>query len=347
MRSRGRSERVTLADVARMAGVSLATASKVLNGRSDVGPRTRELVLEAMAEIGYMPTAARHEQTRGRTLVTVLDIVESRYAGTVLQGILVAATSAQAELLLRLPSDGAAATSPTAARARMEREKASGVVGIIALAVAVPDSLLLAAEELMVPVVTIDPIDTSESRLVSIGSTNWAGGRSATEHVITLGHRRIGWIGGPLGSAPSLERFHGYQAALSSAGIAPDGALIRHEAFSVEAGHRHGRDLLALDERPTAIVAGNDEIAVGVLAAAKDFGISVPGELSVTGFDDTPQTEWTTPRLTSVRQPLVGMGRMAVETVLGMADGVQPASRHLQLATTLSVRDSTGPVPRS
>ncbi|WP_245775206.1 LacI family DNA-binding transcriptional regulator [Nonomuraea wenchangensis] len=336
-----------MADVARTAGVSLATASKVLNGRSDVGPRTRELVLEAMAEIGYMPTAARHEQTRGRTLVTVLDIVESRYAGTVLQGILVAATSAQAELLLRLPSDGAAATSPTAARAWMEREKASGVVGIIALAVAVPGSLLLAAEELMVPVVTIDPIDTSESRLVSIGSTNWAGGRSATEHVITLGHRRIGWIGGPLGSAPSLERFHGYQAALSSAGIAPDGALIRHEAFSVEAGHRHGRDLLALDERPTAIVAGNDEIALGVLAAAKDFGISVPGELSVTGFDDTPQTEWTTPKLTSVRQPLVGMGRMAVETVLGMADGVQPASRHLQLATTLSVRESTGPVPRS
>ncbi|MGA5762081.1 LacI family DNA-binding transcriptional regulator [Nonomuraea bangladeshensis] len=350
MRSRGRSERVTLADVARMAGVSLATASKVLNGRSDVGPRTRELVLEAMAEIGYMPTAARHEQTRGRTLVTVLDIVESRYAGTVLQGILVAATSAQAELLLRLPSDGAAATSPTAARAWMEREKAAGVVGIIALAIAVPASLLLAAEELMVPVVTIDPIDpidTSESSLVSIGSTNWAGGRSATEHVIKLGHRRIGWIGGPLGSAPSLERFHGYQAALSSAGITPDGALIRHEAFSVEAGHRHGRDLLALDERPTAIVAGNDEIALGVLAAAKDFGISVPGELSVTGFDDTPQTEWTTPRLTSVRQPLVGMGRMAVETVLGMADGVQPASRHLQLATTLSVRDSTGPVPRS
>ncbi|MEU4511296.1 substrate-binding domain-containing protein [Nonomuraea wenchangensis] len=347
MRSRGRSERVTLADVARMAGVSLATASKVLNGRSDVGPRTRELVLEAMAEIGYMPTAARHEQPRGRTLVTVLDIVESRYAGTVLQGILVAATSAQAELLLRLPSDGAAAMSPTAARAWMEREKASGVVGIIALAIAVPNSLLLAAEELMVPVVTIDPIDTSESGLVSIGSTNWAGGRSATEHVIKLGHRRIGWIGGPLGSAPSLERFHGYQAALSSAGIAPDGALIRHEAFSVEAGHRHGRDLLALDERPTAIVAGNDEIAVGVLAAAKDFGIPVPGELSVTGFDDTPQTEWTTPRLTSVRQPLVGMGRMAVETVLGMADGVQPASRHLQLATTLSVRDSTGPVPRS
>ncbi|MEV0238270.1 LacI family DNA-binding transcriptional regulator [Nonomuraea sp. NPDC050786] len=347
MPRRGRSERATLADVARLAGVSPATASKVLNGRSDVGASTREHVLGVMAELGYMPTAARHEQTRGRTLVTVLDIVESRYAGTVLKGILVAATSMQAELLLRLPLGEPISTSRTAARVWMEEQKASGVVGVIALAVAVPDSVLLAAEELEMHIVTIDPIDTTESRLVSIGSTNWAGGRSATEHVIKLGHRRIGWIGGPLASAPSLERFHGYQAALDSAGIAPDRALIRHEAFSVEAGLRHGHDLLALDERPTAIVAGNDEIAVGVLAAAKELQITVPGELSVTGFDDTPQAQWTTPRLTSVRQPLVGMGRMAVETVLGMADGVQPASRHLQLATTLSVRDSTGPVPSS
>lgn len=347
MRRRGRSERATLADVAQLAGVSPTTASKVLNGRSDVGEKTRRRVLEVMAEIGYKPTAVRHEQPRDRTLVTVLDIVESRYAGTVLQGILVAATSAQAELLLHLPPGEPIRENHAAARAWVQERKASGVIGLIALAVAVPDPLLHATEDVGLPIVSIDPIDTSESRLVSIGSTNWAGGRSATDHVLKLGHRRIGWIGGPLGSAPSLERFHGYQAALDSAGITPDRALIRHEAFSVEAGHRHGLDLLSLDPRPTAIVAANDEIAVGVLTAAKELGVNVPGELSVTGFDDTPQTQWTTPRLTSVRQPLVGMGRMAVETVLGMADGIQPASRHLQLATTLSVRDSTGPAPVS
>ncbi|MFD0660960.1 LacI family DNA-binding transcriptional regulator [Thermocatellispora tengchongensis] len=202
MRRRARSERATLADVARLAGVSPATASKVLNGRSDVAAKTRELVLGAMAEIGYKPTTARYEWTRDRSLVTVLDIVESRYAGTVLQGILVAATAAQAELLIRLPPDQPISTSRAAARAWMSEQKASGVVGIIALAVAVPDPVLLAAEDLDVPVVTIDPIDTTESRVVSIGSTNWAGGRSATEHVIKLGHRRIAWIGGPLGSAP-------------------------------------------------------------------------------------------------------------------------------------------------
>ncbi|MFC7110149.1 LacI family DNA-binding transcriptional regulator [Nonomuraea rubra] len=191
-----------MADVARLAGVSPTTASKVLNGRSDVGAKTRELVLGVMAEIGYKPTAVRHEQARERTLVTVLDIVESRYAGTVLQGILMAATSARAELLLRLPPGEPISESRPAAGAWIEEQQASGVVGLIALAVAVPDSVLGAAEDLRLPVVTIDPIDTTESRLVSIGSTNWAGGRSATEHVIKLGHRRIGWIGGPLGSAP-------------------------------------------------------------------------------------------------------------------------------------------------
>lgn len=343
MSRRSSSDRATLADVARLAGVSPATASKVLNGRSDVAANTRDLVLGVIAELGYKPTTARRDVRRERTLVTVLDIVESRYAATVLQGILAAATAAQAELLLRLPPEDWIDTSRTAAHAWITDLQASGVVGIIVLAAAVPDSVLLAAEDAELPVVTIDPIDTTDSRVVSIGSTNWAGGRSATEHVIRLGHRRIAWIGGPLGSAPSAERFHGYQAALHSAGITPDGVMIRHGAFSVEAGLRHAHDMLALDERPTAIVAGNDEIAVGVLAAANGLQITVPGDLSVTGFDDTPQAQWTTPRLTSVGQPLVGMGRMAVETALGMANGVQPASWHLQLATTLNVRDSTGP----
>src|SRR5690606_16378350 len=134
-------------------------------------------------ELGYRPTTARHERPRERSIITVLDFVESRYAGTVLQGILVAATAAQAELLLRLPPDEPVRTSRTAARAWMEERKASGVVGMIALAAAVPDPVLLAAEDLEVPVVAIDPIDTTESRVVSIGSTNWAGGRSATEHL--------------------------------------------------------------------------------------------------------------------------------------------------------------------
>jgi LacI family transcriptional regulator len=345
MGRRAQSERVTLADVARSAGVSQATVSKVLNARSDVAAATREHVLRVVAEVGYKPSTSRRERSRERALVTVLDFVESRYAGTVLQGILAAATTASAELLLRLPPEQPIGSRKETARDWVKEQQAAGAAGLIGLAVAVPGPVLDAAKDLGLPVVTIDPIDTTDSRVVSIGSTNWAGGRSATEHVIGLGHRRIAWIGGPASSAPSTERFHGYRAALDAADLAADSELTRHDAFSVEAGFRHARELLSLGSPPTAVVAGNDEIAIGVLAAAKAMGVDVPGALSVTGFDDTPQTEWTTPSLTSVRQPLAGMGRMAVETVLGMAEGAQPASRHLQLATTLSVRDSTGPAP--
>jgi LacI family transcriptional regulator len=113
--------------------------------------------------------------------------------------------------------------------------------------------------------------------------------------------------------------------------------------WDAASGYRWGERIAGRDD-VTAVLCGNDEIAIGILAAAKELGVDVPGGLSVTGFDDTPQTEWTTPSLTSVRQPLAGMGRMAVETVLGMAEGTQPASRHVELATTLNVRDSTGPV---
>jgi LacI family transcriptional regulator len=340
-----RSERVTLADVAKAAGVSQATVSKVLNGRTDVSARTREHVLGVVAETGYRATTPRHDRPRARALVTVLDFVASPYAGTVLQEILAATAEAATELVLRLPPDPAIGATAEAARNWVAQQEASGAVGIIELAVAVPDAVLAAANDRGLPVVMIDPIGTADSEVVTIGSTNWAGGRSAAEHLIRFGHRRIAWIGGPPNSAPSAERFHGYQAALDSADIAPDPELVRHDAFTVEAGFMHGRELLDLATPPTAVVAGNDEIAIGVLAAAKELGVDVPGRLSVTGFDDTPQTEWITPGLTSVRQPLAGMGRMAVETVLGMAGGAAPASRHLQLATALTVRDSTGPVP--
>src|SRR5690554_6204698 len=125
-----RMHRATLADVARRAGVSPATASKVLNGRSDVAAETRDHVLGVIAEIGYCPTTARQQPTQ-RALVTVLDFVESRYAGTVLQGILTAASTAQAALLLRLPPDESIATSRTAARAWVAKQKAAGAVGLI------------------------------------------------------------------------------------------------------------------------------------------------------------------------------------------------------------------------
>lgn len=336
-------DRVTIEDVAAHAGVSKATVSKALNGRSDIAPDTRQRVLAAVEELDYRMTTSRHTPASSRSLVAVVDVLESPYMINVLQGVLVASTHAATALIVRLAPERPVRVTKAAARAWVAEQVDAGAVGVIGVTLAQPDEVLLAAAERDLPFVMVDPVDTQDTRVVSIGSTNWAGGRSATEHLISLGHRRIAWIGGPEVSAAANERFHGHRAALDSAGISVDPSLVRRDWFSVETGLTHARDLLAVSEPPTAVVAGNDEIAVGVLAVASELGLSVPAQLSIVGYDDTPQASWTNPRLTSVHQPLIGMGRMAVETVLGMADGIQPASRHLELATTLTVRDSTGP----
>lgn len=336
--------RVTLDDVAAAAGVTKGTVSKVINGRSDVAAVTRERVQAAVKELGYRPSVSSWEPPRTRTLAAVFDALDTPYIANVLQGTLAAATAADTNLLLRLAPDRAARVTRAAARAWVAAQQESGVVGIVGLTLGEPTALLRAAREVHLPVVMIDPVDVDDPEVVSIGSTNWAGGRTATEHLLELGHRRIAWIGGPDASAASRERFHGYRAALDSAGVPLDLAIVRSGWFSVENGRTHARELLSAPDRPTAVVTGDDEIAVGVLLTARELGLAVPDQLSVVGFDDTPQATWTTPPLTSVHQPLAGMGRMAVETVLAMAAGVEPPSRYVQLATSLVVRESTGPL---
>jgi LacI family transcriptional regulator len=138
---------------------------------------------------------------------------------------------------------------------------------------------------------------------------------------LEIGHRRIGWIGGPPENEASAERLHGYRAALQSRGIPLDESIERNGDFEFEFGRLAAGELLQLRERPTALVTANDEIAIGAMTAARHLGLRVPEELSVTGFDDTPQASWSTPELTSVRQPLADMGRMAVSMILDAMRG--------------------------
>lgn len=338
-------QRVTLVDVARLAGVTKGTVSKVLNDRSDVAADTRARVFAAVDELGYRPPTSQWNLPRARTLAAVIDALDSPYITHVLQGVLAATTAAEANLLVRLAPDRSVRATRSAARAWVAEQQAAGVVGLIGLTLGTPTAVLEAAAEAGIPFVMVDPVDLDDPDVVSVGSTNWAGGRTATEHVLALGHRRIGWVGGPETSAAARERFHGYRAALDSAGVALDPELVRHGFFSVETGRAGGHALLSSAHPPTAILTGDDEIAVGVLAAARERDVPVPARLSVVGFDDTPQAAWTSPPLTSVHQPLTGMGRMAVETVLTMAAGTEPASRYVQLATSLVVRESTAPAP--
>lgn len=334
--------RATLSDVAAAAGVSKATVSKTLNGRDDVAAHTRELVLEAATKLGYRASTAAGQSPR-RAIAVTFDIPASPYILSLLQGVLAAATEQGLDLVTRLPPARDVRPQRSAARDWIAEQQSIGAIGIIGLTVSRPDALLDAAAEVDLPFVIVDPVGTTHPHLISVASSNWAGARAATEHLIGLGHRRIAWIGGPDESKAARDRLYGYGAAMDAAGLAADPALVASDLFDVATGTRHARRMLGETTRPTAIMAADDEIAIGVLVAARELGLRVPEDLSVVGFDDTPQAPWTTPPLTTVRQHLEEMGSMAVRTVAAIDSGQPEVSRHVELATSLTVRESTAP----
>ncbi|HEY0871129.1 MAG TPA: substrate-binding domain-containing protein, partial [Acidothermaceae bacterium] len=191
-----------------------------------------------------------------------------------------------------------------------------------------------------------DPSGLPSYDVPTIGATNWAGGLSATEHLIELGHRRIGIITGPPRLQCSRARLDGYRAAIEAAGLQVDQDLVHTGDFYHEAGFTGGSRFLDLADPPTAIFASSDQMAFGVYEAARQHGLRVPSDLSVVGFDDLPEAAWTSPPLTTVRQPLAEMGMLAARTVLRMVRGEAIETLRLELATQLVVRESTA-APRS
>ena len=180
-------------------------------------------------------------------------------------------------------------------------------------------------------------------RVPVVSATHWAGARSATEHLLGLGHRRIAIIEGREGWVATKERANGYQAALAGAGVLPSPELVDRGNFEIADGYDAARRLLALDDPPTAIFASNDNMAIGALRAAAELGFSVPEQLSVVGFDDSELSRVVTPALTTVRQPLEEMGRMAVSLLSRLIDGQRVETLRIELATRLVVRSSTAP----
>ena len=194
-----------------------------------------------------------------------------------------------------------------------------------------------------IPFVVVDPTGEPLHDTPSVGATNWNGGLTATRHLLALGHRRIGVIGGPDWILCSRARLDGYRAAMDEANVPIDPGLVSHGRFHVEEGIEKGRALLALPDRPTAIFAGNDLQALGVYQAAREARLHIPEDLSVVGFDDLPVAQWVGPPLTTIRQPLIDMATVAAEMVLSIARGEEPAQTRIELATELIIRESTAP----
>jgi LacI family transcriptional regulator len=167
---------------------------------------------------------------------------------------------------------------------------------------------------------------------------------AATEHLLSLGHRRIAAITGPAEYLCSRARVDGYRSALERAGLPFDPDLVRHGDFQHEGGFGHGSDLLSLADPPTAIFAGSDQQALGVYEAARQHGMVIPRDLSVVGFDDLPVARWVSPPLTTVRQPLAEMGRLAAGMLGDLIEGTPLRTQRVELATELIVRESTAPL---
>jgi LacI family transcriptional regulator len=196
-----------------------------------------------------------------------------------------------------------------------------------------------------IPLVIVDPVGGFRPDVHRVGATNWAGGFAATEHLITLGHRRIGMIAGPANMLCSEERIAGYRAALDRYGIPIDDRYIRLGDFYTAGGRKGAAALLKLDDRPTAIFAGADQQARGVYDEALARGLRIPDDLSVIGFDDVEVCEWMSPRLTTIRQPLAQMAGLAIRMVLEGAETFEDQPTRIEMATSLIERDSTAAVP--
>lgn len=333
--------KTTLAAIARLTGVSTPTVSKVVNGREDVSAETRAKVLAALEQAGYQSPGQRRAPAGQQVVEVAFDAIDSNYTATVLNGILDFAAESGVEVVVSVTGSPAGSRFDLGRRA--QRMVDEGRSGMIVVTSAFSEGQLSAFRRRHVPVVVIDPLNQPPADVISVGAANWSGGRAAAEHLLDLGHRRIAYLGGPEEAECNQARLHGYLSALMSRGIDHDPSLVLHGSFRTEDGIRGLAELLALPEPPTAIFAGNDAIAVGVLREARRRHIRVPEDLSLVGFDGTVLAEDSVPALTSVAQPLHDMGRAALRNVLRQARGEQLDSHRVELATQLVVRESTAP----
>jgi LacI family transcriptional regulator len=327
--------RATLSSVAAAAGVSLATVSKVVNNRQDVSPVTRARVQRLLEQQNYVPLSGR-PGVSPRLVDLVFPGLDSPWAIEIIRGV----ASSGLEVVVSSMAD---APSP---ERWAEHLAGAGRAGAIVVTSELTGPQRQTFERAQIPCVVIDPVDLPDPQVPSVGATNWAGGLAATRHLLQQGHRRIAVIGGPQHLLCSRARIDGYRAALDAAGLPVDPALIGYGDFHHTGGYARACRLLDLTDRPTAVFAGSDEQAFGVVEAARVAGLGVPGDLSVVGFDDLPMSRWASPPLTTVRQPLAEMGRVAAQMLASLMEGRPLNSSRVELATTLVVRSSTAPPAR-
>lgn len=325
----------TLADVARLAGVSKMTASNVINGKPGMSEATRQRVLGAVERSGYVGNpAARVLAGRSMNLIGVMaPVYNSPYVTELIHGASAAAEDAGTSLAMFTTSGNGALERE---RAALLRTMADGVLLIL------PSTDEPPVFRGVVPVVTAGGVGE-----YTVQGDNAHGGRLAARHLLELGHRRIAHIRGAthiaINRQEALAREAGFLEAMAEAGVSVPPEYLVDGNFDEQAGEAAAETLLRLPTPPTAIFAANDGTAFGVLRAAERLGVRVPGDLSLVGFDDVTSSALTSPALTTIRQPLQEMGAAAVRMLLTLGRGMTPPEVHPLFPTSLIVRRSTAP----
>ncbi len=327
--------RVNIRDVAREAGVSVSTVSRVLNGKDDVASDTEARVQRVINELGYASDMAARSLRTHKTNVLGLIVPHlwQPFLTMVIKGVSHVAESEGYDLLAYASTPRNDHSLPEWEQRLVAQLNGSVTDGIIVV------TPMAATYRTTSPVVAVDPLQQSTD-FPAVISTNFQGVLEAMDYLVSLGHRRIGYIGGRSDLLSAQRRLDGYLAGLERAGICVDPSLIQEGDYMREAGVKCAHRLLALESPPTAIFASSDETSFGVYDAAAERNLSIPDDLSVIGFDNTTESASMNPPLTTVDQSVEEMGNMAANIVLELIRGASWDVQLSKVPTKLVIRQS-------
>jgi LacI family transcriptional regulator len=331
--------KITIVDVAAEAGVSFGTVSRVINNDVHVKQETRERVLKAMQQLGFVANRQARSLAGGKSdsIGVLVPDLGTGYIGEIIRGIDAELSLTDLDLILYT-------THRTASKeANYVANLAKGMVdGLLLVLPRSPADFIGALTQRGFPFVLIDHQGTGHD-CPAVGAMNWQGGFNATEYLIKLGHQRIGFITGWKDLGCALDRLDGYRSALRTYHISEEPELIYEGTFFQPDGFAGASTLLDRPHPPTAIFASNDVMAMGVMDAVRNRGLRVPEDVSVIGFDDIPQASLIRPALTTISQPLEKMGRVATQMLLDLLHQPDKKIDRIELPTQLVVRDSCKP----
>jgi LacI family transcriptional regulator len=329
---------VTIQDVAKTAGVSVSTVSRVLNGKVDVASETQERIRSVIDDLGFTTNlAARSMRSQKKNLVgLIMPDIAYPFAIEVMKGVNRAIAESEFDLLVYTTGD-----VRKSGRASHEQKYVSLLTNSIS------DGVIIVAPvagefKIDAPIVSIDPL-ASNPNYPAVHATNYQGAMEAMDYLLGLGHNRIGFISGRPELESSSRRLKGYRDALEKAGFPVDEQLIASGDYTTSTGITGMRYLLGLEKLPTAIFAANDQMAMGVFQVAEEMGIRIPDDLSVVGFDNITESKYM--GLTTVDQFISEMGYVATQMLIKIINGVPLEDQTYRMQTRLVIRDSCASVP--